>query len=94
MIVRRHRSPLLVSLLDGSVAAVDEASGHKLWTYDTGAPLVSNKVSLTQGSWLNQLVLWSMRRLALSCGHTTPAPRTWSAAHTYVFLQWNICGGQ
>lgn len=43
----RQRTPLLVSLLDGSVAAVDEMSGRKLWMYDTGTPLVSNKASLT-----------------------------------------------
>ncbi len=35
-----------MSLLDGSVAAVDEVSGRKLWTYNTGTPLVSNKASL------------------------------------------------
>jgi len=44
--IRRPTAPLLVSLLDGSVAAVDEVSGRKLWTYNTGTPLVSNKASL------------------------------------------------
>lgn len=41
-----------MSLLDGSVAAVDEASGRKLWSYNTGSPLVSNKV--LEACWRHQ----------------------------------------
>jgi outer membrane protein assembly factor BamB len=30
-----------VSLLDGNVVALDEATGETLWAFDTGSPLVS-----------------------------------------------------
>lgn len=35
------REPLLVSLLDGSVFAIDQESGSRLWTFASGFPLVS-----------------------------------------------------
>ncbi|KAG2484704.1 hypothetical protein HYH03_016532 [Edaphochlamys debaryana] len=34
---------LVVTLLDGRVVAVQQDSGHVLWTYDTGTPLVTVK---------------------------------------------------
>jgi len=34
-------SPLIVSLVDGTVLAVDPATGATLWRFDTGSPLVS-----------------------------------------------------
>ena len=34
---------LLISLLDGRIVAVDSQSGALLWTFDSGAPLVSVK---------------------------------------------------
>jgi len=36
-------SPLIVTLLDGQVVAVDRDAGEVLWTFDSGAPLVSAK---------------------------------------------------
>ncbi len=35
------REPLLVSLLDGAVVAIDPDSGSRLWTFASGFPLVS-----------------------------------------------------
>lgn len=37
------RRIFLISLLDGRIAAVDEETGRRLWVFDTGQPLVSNK---------------------------------------------------
>ena len=37
----REEEPLLVSLLDGSLVALDPQTGSQLWTFDTGVPLVS-----------------------------------------------------
>lgn len=37
------RLPLVVSLLDGSVAAIDPISGKQLWIYATGSELVGNQ---------------------------------------------------
>lgn len=34
---------LIVSLLDGHVVALDHSTGRVLWTFDSGAPLVSAK---------------------------------------------------
>lgn len=39
--VRGRADVLLVTLVDGSVVALDHATGRHLWTYDTGAPLAS-----------------------------------------------------
>lgn len=35
----------MVTLLDGRIVAVDEASGRVMWTFDSGTPLVSVKQS-------------------------------------------------
>lgn len=37
------RPPLVVSLLDGSIAAVDEATGKQLWRYRSDTALVANR---------------------------------------------------
>ncbi|KAK9823205.1 hypothetical protein WJX72_001091 [[Myrmecia] bisecta] len=37
----RPDDPLLVSLLDGSLAALDSETGEQLWRFDSGSPLVS-----------------------------------------------------
>ena len=42
---------LLVSLLDGRIAAVDQETGRQLWIHDTGQPLVSNKGIAGLGEW-------------------------------------------
>lgn len=36
---------LIVSLLDGHVVALDQNTGRVLWTFDSGAPLVSARQS-------------------------------------------------
>ncbi len=41
MSVQICREPLLVSLLDGKVVAVDRDTGRQLWTFDSGPPLLS-----------------------------------------------------
>jgi outer membrane protein assembly factor BamB len=40
----------VVSLLDGKIAALDAESGRRLWEYDTGQPLVSNKGTASRGN--------------------------------------------
>ncbi|KAF5826526.1 hypothetical protein DUNSADRAFT_2826, partial [Dunaliella salina] len=40
---------LLLGLVDGSIAGLDAESGSLLWTYSTGAPLVSVSQSDTSG---------------------------------------------
>ena len=40
----------MVSLLDGKIAALDADSGRRLWEYDTGQPLVSNKGTASRGN--------------------------------------------
>jgi hypothetical protein len=45
-------APLIVTLLDGVVVGVDRDAGRVLWTFDSGAPLVSAKQS-PQGSGFN-----------------------------------------
>ena len=35
-----HHEPLLVSLLDGTVRAVDARTGETMWSFDSGGPLV------------------------------------------------------
>ncbi|BDA47514.1 probable serine/threonine-protein kinase/endoribonuclease IRE1 at C-terminar half [Coccomyxa sp. Obi] len=50
---QRYNEPLLVSLLDGSLVAIDQDTGRKLWTYDSGEPLLSasgNLVPAVDGS--------------------------------------------
>lgn len=42
--------PLVVSLLDGKIAALDQETGGQLWEYDTGQPLVSNKGTASRGN--------------------------------------------
>jgi len=42
--------PLVVSLLDGKIAALDQETGGRLWEYDTGQPLVSNKGTASRGN--------------------------------------------
>eukprot|EP00775_Hariotina_reticulata_P013052 gene13052-13179_t len=44
---------LLVTLLDGHVVALDHTTGRTLWTFDSGAPLVSAKQSLASSQGLN-----------------------------------------
>jgi hypothetical protein len=44
---------LIVSLLDGHVVALDQSTGRILWNFDSGAPLVSAKQSLTASQGLN-----------------------------------------
>lgn len=42
-----------MSLLDGSLVAIDQDTGRKLWTYDSGEPLLSasgNLVPAVDGS--------------------------------------------
>ena len=45
------RSPLLVSLLDGTVHAVDPATGESLWSFSSGGPLVRAHARPTRGEW-------------------------------------------
>lgn len=40
---RLAQEVLVVSLLDGHVVAVEPETGRLLWTFDSGAPLVSSK---------------------------------------------------
>lgn len=42
-----------MSLLDGHVVALDQSTGRILWNFDSGAPLVSAKQSLTASQGLN-----------------------------------------
>jgi hypothetical protein len=44
---------LIVSLLDGHVVALDQNTGRILWTFDSGAPLVSAKQSFSSSQGLN-----------------------------------------
>lgn len=44
---------LIVSLLDGHVVALDQATGRTLWSFDSGAPLVSAKQSFASSQGLN-----------------------------------------
>lgn len=44
---------LIVSLLDGHVVALDQGTGRVVWTFDSGAPLVSARQSLTSSQGLN-----------------------------------------
>lgn len=44
---------LIVSLLDGHVVALDQHTGRIVWTFDSGAPLVSAKQSLASSQGLN-----------------------------------------
>lgn len=44
---------LIVSLLDGHVVALDQNTGRILWTFDSGAPLVSAKQSFASSQGLN-----------------------------------------
>ena len=41
------RSPLLVSLLDGTVQAVDRATGEAMWSFSSGGPLVRAHAAAT-----------------------------------------------
>ena len=41
------RSPLLVSLLDGTVQAVDRATGEAMWSFSSGSPLVRAHAAAT-----------------------------------------------
>lgn len=41
--VPRRSNVLLVTLLDGRIVGLDKQNGARLWTYDSGAPLVSVK---------------------------------------------------
>ena len=41
---------LLVSLADGQIVALDEDSGRKVWSIDTGSPLVTSSVGRDHGS--------------------------------------------
>lgn len=44
---------LIVSLLDGHVVALDQSTGRVVWTFDSGAPLVSAKQSFSSSQGLN-----------------------------------------
>ena len=44
-------SPLLVSLLDGTVQAVDRATGESLWSFSSGGPLVRAHARPARGAW-------------------------------------------
>lgn len=44
-------SPLLVSLLDGTVQAVDRATGESLWSFSSGGPLVRAHARPARGEW-------------------------------------------
>jgi hypothetical protein len=44
---------LLVTLVDGSVVALDHATGRYLWTYDTGAPLASARQASAPSQGIN-----------------------------------------
>lgn len=44
---------LIVSLLDGHVVALDQNTGRVVWTFDSGAPLVSAKQSFSSSQGLN-----------------------------------------
>jgi outer membrane protein assembly factor BamB len=44
---------LIVSLLDGHVVALDQSTGRTLWSFDSGAPLVSAKQSFASSQGLN-----------------------------------------
>uniref|UniRef100_A0A383VZQ0 non-specific serine/threonine protein kinase n=1 Tax=Tetradesmus obliquus TaxID=3088 RepID=A0A383VZQ0_TETOB len=44
---------LLVTLVDGSVVALDHATGRYLWTYDTGAPLASARQASAPSQGMN-----------------------------------------
>lgn len=44
---------LIVSLLDGHVVALDQHTGRVVWTFDSGAPLVSAKQSFSSSQGLN-----------------------------------------
>lgn len=44
---------LIVSLLDGHVVALDQVTGRILWSFDSGAPLVSAKQSFASSQGLN-----------------------------------------
>jgi len=50
---RPSSNVLLVTLLDGHVVALDHTTGRTLWTFDSGAPLVSAKQSLASSQGLN-----------------------------------------
>jgi outer membrane protein assembly factor BamB len=44
---------LIVTLLDGHVVALDHSTGRVLWTFDSGAPLVSAKQNVASSQGLN-----------------------------------------
>ena len=44
-------SPLLVSLLDGTVQAVARATGESLWSFSSGGPLVRAHARPARGAW-------------------------------------------
>lgn len=44
---------LLVTLIDGSLVALDHDSGQVLWRYDTGAPLVSARQTSAPSQGMN-----------------------------------------
>lgn len=44
---------LIVTLLDGHVVALDQHTGRVLWTFDSGAPLVSAKQNVASSQGLN-----------------------------------------